>query len=105
MAASVPCNTPWAGVSDYPVPKIMFPAKSAAFNESRYRHYQLKWAAIEMDIRRGQRTKSAEAKPTTQPMKPFEPKETVTVRSLPPMDEAELYGATSLRDRVRIVTE
>jgi hypothetical protein len=104
MRARTPTERPSLGVF-YRVPEILYPAKSKLFNEVKHRQYQNRWARIEIEIRRGGRTKTEVARPTTPAMKPFKPKENVTVRTLPPMDEAELYSATSLRDRVRIVTE
>jgi hypothetical protein len=103
MRASTPAERPSLGVF-YPVPEILYPVKSKLFNEVKHRQYQNRWARVEMEIRRGGRTKTEVARPPASPMKPFKPKESVTVRALPPMDEAELYGATSLRDRVRVVT-
>ena len=101
MPARTPTERSSLGVF-YPVPEIYYPAKSKPFNEVKPRQYQNRWARIEMEIRRGGRTKTEVARPTTPPMKPFKPKENVTVRTLAPTDEAELYGATSLRDRVRV---
>lgn len=86
----------------YPILDPIYPNKSLLVNQVTRRRYELRWRRIEEAIRRGERTK---ARPTTPPAKPFVPYEPVTVRTMPPMDEAELYGATSLRDRVRVVTE
>jgi hypothetical protein len=84
----------------YPIPDPIYPNKSLLVNQVTRRRYELRWRRIEEEIRRGERTR-----PITPPAKPFVRHEPVTVRTMPPIDEAELYGATSLRDRVHVVTE
>lgn len=105
----------------YPIPEILYPGKSASFNEVMRRRYQFRWERVEMEVRKIQRGEWKEpAKKQFIPVDDFgnkiipldlrgmmkERKRVQdTLRTPLPEIPASYNTPSSLLDRVRIVTD